>query len=253
MLFMAIFTLTLGTHKSKAEGKKSYCNNQSTIIMLIDRTTAYDDRDVETLTNGLEVIFNDLQIGDRFVVQTIAGTLTESTRVFDECVPGCLDAGVWEWAIGSCRAAVAKSDNREFRIKLTSVLRNILAEKQSHKFSEIARTIAETAKFYQNKGLKHLIIFSDMLENSTILPWNSLRIMKPSKVIDLLQREGIMPKLTGTKVDVFGFGRNHDVSRKALPTDLQRRLEIIWRDFFVSGNAKDISIGWWYSSGAAGN
>ena len=246
-LLIAALWCGLGS-PARAEARQDYCAyGDGTVLMFIDRTTDYDKRDLEILTSGLDSIFAELRPGERFVLHTITGDYTKSERMFDRCVPGCPDTGLLEWMVGTCKPVIARADNRQFRVDLAATLRNMLANVEQSDHSAIVSTIAEVSHAYAGKKLRHVIVYSDLLENSKFLPWSRFRSLDPTRAMAIVRQDGIKADLRGASVRVFGFGRIHDPGRAGLPPDVERRIAKFWTLFFDDAGASSVDIGLWYA------
>jgi len=232
---------------AQAAGQQDYCSfSDHTTLMLVDRTTAYDQTDHEIFRSSLNRIQNSLETGDRLIIQTIAATYTESQKVFDDCMPGCPETGLVEWLTGTCRDIVARSDRNAFLRRAAAVVRQMLTEVRSYDTSDIAQTIAETTRSIatsSNRQITRLIVFSDMVENSRSIPWSKLQTSSPRSVMDEVSAMGMKPALDGAEVVVFGFGRFHDRGRSPLPPATKNQLVDFWTRFFKSGKASTVFIG----------
>lgn len=247
MTLLAVIS-TIFMSSAEAAGKQDYCKQGGdTVALLIDRTTAYDEQDFNVLVQGLEAMFDKLNIGDRLVVHTIQEDYTQSEKVFESCVPGCKEGGgLGDWVAGTCRAMQAKQDNRKFRIDLAVKLKGMLQDIRTYPQSDILRTVQEVARAYANKDLKRMVMFTDLLENSDVLSYQGLASMDPSKAGPFLRDNDLVPKLSGVNVDVFGFGRGHDDKRKALAKPVEKNVRTFWKTFFQEGGASNVTIGLWY-------
>jgi hypothetical protein len=233
--------------RANAAGRQDYCSySDSTTLMLVDRTTAYDGTDEEVFRASLKRLQGSLEAGDRLIIQTITGSYTESRKVFDDCMPGCPETGLMEWLTGSCRDIIASSDRNAFLRQAAAAVRQMLAEVQSFETSDIAQTIAETTREIAtspDRRLTRLIVFSDMVENSKALPWSTLQTGQPRKLVAALNEVGVKPSLGGADVVVFGFGRFHDRGRTQLRPETRNHLVDFWTRWFKSGRAETVFIG----------
>jgi hypothetical protein len=233
--------------RADAAARQDYCSfSEHTTLVLVDRTTAYDGTDQEVFRSSLNRLQGSLDVGDRLIIQTITGSYTESRKVFDDCMPGCPEAGLMEWLTGSCRDIIATSDRNVFLKRAAAVVRQMLNEVKSYETSDIAQTIAEATREIAaspDRRITRLIVFSDMIENSPALPWARLQSGQPKALMEGLSGLGIKPTLDGADVVVFGFGRFHDRGRTQLRPDARSRLIDFWTRWFKSGNADAVFIG----------
>lgn len=242
---VACITLISAALPKTASASPDYCQyGEGTVLFLVDRTTQYDQYDMEVLVAALDPIITGLATGDRLVVQTIAGDFTETERVFDQCVPGCPEGGgIGSWLTGSCSAMIAKKQGLQFKATLAKKLVTMLKELRSYEHSDIARTVAEVTRTYGGDDLKRLILFSDMLENSRMLPFSRFSRGDAGRMVEFMNEKGLVPNVGDAEVDVFGFGRSHNDDRKPLPRDMELRIAQIWKKTFQAGGAQDITIG----------
>ncbi len=220
------------------------------ILILVDRTTAYDNRDRKIFASGFERIVEALQIGDKVLVQTIADDYAKSETVFQQCLPGCPDAGLSGWLMAQCRSLQARADRTDFKRTLAGSIRQLLKNRQDYKYSDIVRTVARTTGALRNvplgndknRRLALVVLFSDLLENSALLPWPAIVTKKRNTTLSLLKAQGIAPDVAGADVVAFGFGRGHDRMRSPLKPWIERGLRRFWTQYLRSGGAKNVSI-----------
>lgn len=240
--------LLLGWAPGALAARQDYCKlGTGTIALLIDRTTPYDQQDMDILVAGLDTFVEELKTGDRLVVHTITDNPAASARMFEECVPGCPEGGgLSDWIMSSCKPTVAKAENREFRRRLAQVLVGMLKDKQAYPRSEILRTLDSVARTYRGRGLKRLIVFSDLLEHSDVLSYTALTEAQPARNLRTVAEQRLLAPLRGVQVDMFGFGRGHDPGRKALPRPVENRIHDFWALYLRDSGAAEVRIGLWY-------
>lgn len=229
--------------------RQDYCRaGTGTTALLVDRTTQYDQQDVDILVAGLDRFVGELKAGDRLIVHTITDNPAASARMFSDCVPGCPETGgLTAWIMSSCKPTVAKADNREFRKRLAQVLVGMLREKQAYAHSEILRTIDNVTRTYRPQGLSRLIVFSDLLEHSEVLSFAALSEQPPARNLRSVAGQQLLPPLAGVEVEMFGFGRNHTPDRKALPRPMENRIREFWTLYLRDSGAGPSHIGLWYA------
>jgi hypothetical protein len=88
-----------------------------------------------------------------------------------------------------------------------------------------------------------MVVYSDLLEASGVLPAGQIRRLQPDAVARKLEGDRIEARLRGATVRVAGFGRDDAPSRPPLPQDVRRRVEESWRTWLEKGGATDVSIG----------
>ncbi len=241
----AVIVLTVGILGAFApsEAAVDYCGfSDASTLLLVDRTTFYDDVDKTALLEGLEALYNDLGIGDRLIVHTITNDRTNSEKVFDGCLPGCPESGLLDWVFSQCRAGLARSDLLNFRENLAKRLQEVLYEHEEYPHSAIIETVAGTTSHYAAGGLTRVVIFSDLLENSSLLPWPDVVRRDPQQVYQQLEELRLLPSVSGTPVVVFGIGRGHDPLRTPLLPEQRLRLAAFWQELLALGGGSPIYI-----------
>lgn len=230
-----------------AAAGEDYCrhSDQHTVV-LVDRTTAYDDIDRELFQASLPRLEAVLEPGERLSIHTIGAEDTRSRKMFDACLPGCPDAGgLSGWLFGTCRSTQARVDRAAFLREAGGIIRDMLNEVQEHPHSAIAETAASVCRAYaeSDRPVTMLVVFSDLLENSAMLPWPEFAATAPDGAAAVAERLGIAGALDGAEVVAYGFGRSHDPGRPALAPALRQRLAGFWTAFFEHGGATAVRIG----------
>lgn len=252
VVLVCVFVLGLTWHERVA-AEVDYCKfSENKALLLVDRTSTYDGVDQEILIEGLEAMYNGLKPGDRLIVHTITDSRANSEKIFDRCYPGCPKVGLVDWFVSSCRAGLARSEMVVFRADLASKLHLILSENQEYSYSAIVETIATTTSRYDSIGLTAVLMYSDLLENSQLLPWPKVVTSRRDTTLKTLTDLGLNPRLTGLSVVVFGVGRNHDSQRTPLSARRRHLLEKFWRSLFETSGADIVHIGERYRQAASG-
>ncbi len=228
-----------------ARAAEDYCNyGTATAMLLVDRTTAFDNTDKTLFLQALDQVVGALGPGDRFVVFTMTGAYTESRKIFDRCKPACPDAGFFAGLLSSCSAVVARSENVGFTRDLAQDLASLLEKPEETRYSDLFRTIAEDVHAEAGgKPIRTLILFSDLIENSPILSERDVKRLPPDAILKRLAASSVQVGLPGAAVRVFGFGRDDSPSRPPLPQAERQRIEEAWRSWFLAGGATTVDIG----------
>ena len=224
-----------------------YCqSNERSVLFLIDRTTDYDQHDEATLVAGLDRFVKELQTGDRLLIYTIGGNPTDSSRLFDACVPGCLDEGLLGGLLSECMPVVARADRQQFTRKLLTSLIGLLKEHGDYKSSAIVATLESVTRANHDEQLSRVIIFSDMLENSDLFTLRQLVQQGADRALGKVAAARLVPHLQGVDVDAFGLGRSHTPGRPSLSRSDLRTIETFWQELFEQGRAARVDIGMEY-------
>ena len=225
-----------------------YCGyGKATTVLLVDRTTRFDKTDQAVFLDAVTGLLARLGAGDRLVGFTMGGDYTQSRKVFDDCKPGCPDDGFFAGLLSACTPVVARARYRQFQTALARVLAELLREPEATPASDLFRTVAEDTRASSLGGdvppLRQLVIFSDLLENSSFLPERDLRRLPLAELTRRLSEAGPRASVEGATVRVFGFGRDDAPGRPALPPAQRRVIQMLWEDWFREGGARDTLIG----------
>ncbi|MBL8549289.1 MAG: hypothetical protein JNJ73_04845 [Hyphomonadaceae bacterium] len=238
--------LTLGAAPgARAENRADYCRyGQQSSLFLIDRTTPYDEADHRTLVESAGAVVDALGAGDRIVIATIGAHYSLTRRVFNECKPGCPPARNLVDSF-NCAGVIAQRDERDFRRHLLIALRPLMSNTDEASNSDIVATIARTTQHPPGaRSFTRIVIYSDMLENSQVLPWRDFAAMSPDAALARVRTYGFVPMTRAAKVKIVGFGRLHSSDRRPLSADADLRLRHFWTSYFTAGgaSARDISF-----------
>ncbi len=228
---------------------EDYCaTGHATAILLVDRTTQFDATDRSVFLDAAGRVIDQLGPGDRLVAYTMTGAFTGSRKLFEQCKPGCPDEGFLAGLMSACSPTVAHARLRSFTDTLAVKLAIMLRDPEQTPQSDLFRTVAETTRAYSTpadgaRPVRTVILFSDLLENSTMLPEREMRRLPVATIMQRLDAAGIAPRVTGAAIRVFGFGRDDSPGRPPLPQDQLRRIEQAWERWFRQGGAASVDIG----------
>jgi hypothetical protein len=224
-------------------GRADYCSigEARTTLLLVDRTTSYDQLDREIFAAELERLYTTLEPGERMLVQTITEDYAGTERSFDECLPGC--APGTSGLLGTCDRFTIEEANTQFEQRLRTAVRGLIETSPDRPRSEIIMTIATTTQQQHSSGLRRLFVFSDLLENSpTTYPWPTIASQTPDDVAARARALNAVPALSGVDVAVFGFGRDHTDLRRSLDPVVRDRMIQVWTRYLNEGDASSIRI-----------
>ena len=246
---LTVFALLLSIPTVGQSTTVEYCSygNHASLI-LVDRTTSYDDLDKNVFAAGLSKIVDRLETGDRVIIHAITADFVRGERAFDRCMPGCPKKGLLGWLFSECRDLRARADRTTFVRDLAITARHLLDNPLEFPRSDIARSIARvtssigSAVDSANPNLVAVYLFSDLIENSTELPWPAIVNSPPRILVERLTSLGIRPDLAGAKVRAFGFGRFHDKERTPLRPVTEAKVRDFWTLFLSEGGASEVSI-----------
>lgn len=238
----AALLLTAGS----AQAATDYCGyGHGTAVLMVDRTTAFDATDKTVFLQALDGMIAGLGAGDRLVLYTMTGAYTESQKLFDRCKPACPESNFLSDLFATCRAVVARSDALGFTRELATTLAGLLQKPEETRFSDLFRTVADAIRPYAAgaQKLQTLFVFSDLIENSPMLPERELKRLSAGAIVQKLRTDGISPVLGGAAVRVFGFGRDDSPGRPPLQQAERQRIAQAWRLWFEAGGASSVEIG----------
>ena len=221
-------------------GSFDYCDvGEATSLFLIDRTTQADPTDKSVMMESLATVVDGLGSGDRIVVATIGPHYTNTERLVNACKPGCPEnQGAMDYMLGQCSAMQAKADERVFMQQLVRALDPVTHQAEEAATSDIVRTIAQwTHNPPGGRTYATVYIFSDMLENSQVLPWRTFKAQDPDASLATVRDYQLVPDLPGADVRIVGFGRSHDPGRPPLEPDVDLRVRTFWTEYFAEGGA----------------
>jgi hypothetical protein len=247
-LFLLIACLVAASF-SPARASDDYCGyGRSTAILLIDRTTHYDTVDRSVFLDAMADLINRLGPGDRLVALTMAGAFTDSRELFNNCKPGCPAEGFFAQLMSACSPTMARSQLSSFTKQLALVLARMLKAPEQTPLSDLFRTVAEVTHDYATQAsdgqpIRTVVIFSDLLENSTVIPEREFRELPVAGIIKRLESAGLVPDVSGATVQVYGFGRDDSPRRLPLPQGQRRRIAEVWEQWFKAGGATEVDIG----------
>ncbi len=235
---LALFLLT--ANGALAEDYCSY--GRGTAVLLIDRTTAFDQTDKTLFLQALDGVIAHLGPGDRLAAFTMTGAYTESRKIFDRCNPACPEEGFFAGLVATCRPVVARSDKVAFTRELAQTLAGLLQSPEETRFSDLFRTVADSVRPYAG-NLRTVILFSDLIENSPLIPERELKRLPPAEIVQRLKTSGVQADFAGAAVRVFGFGRDDAPGRPPLPQPVRQRIAQAWRDWFTANGSGAVEIG----------
>ena len=227
---------------AQASADANWCEyGDRTLLLFVDRTTEYDEEDRRDFAQGLERIFEILEAGDRFVMQTIEDAPEHSKTVFERCYPGCPKTGLLGWFRGSCREMKARSAALGFKHDLAILGRRLMEEPAQFPYSAIGETIGTMAADHQrrNHPVSHLFAFTDLLENTSSTPWPGILQRSGETYVKDLEITGVLEEV---EARAFGVGRSHGAGREALNGETRKRLKRFWRAAFEAMGAESVNI-----------
>ena len=232
-----------------AAAAEDYCGyGHATAILLVDRTTQFDSTDRSVFLDATGGLIDQLGPGDRLIAFTMTGAFTGSRKVFDQCKPACPDENFFSGLLSTCSPTVARARLGAFTDALAVDLATMLRDPEETPQSDLFRTVAEVSRAYSTaadsaRPIRTVILFSDLLENSALIPERELRRLTATGIDKRLDAAGLLPRVSGAAIRVFGFGRDDAPGRPPLPQDQRRRIAQAWEQWFRLGGATSVDIG----------
>ncbi|HVY85172.1 MAG TPA: hypothetical protein VG943_08565 [Caulobacterales bacterium] len=231
-LLAALGVFALGARAQEPVGRYCAANAPSTLL-LIDRTTPYDDADRAAIRETMSGVVEHLGDSERLVVATIENHYSVSRDVFDACNPGCLDRSLFT----NCSELRANAERPEFRRRLFLAVQPLTRNTSELPNSDITGTIARQTQ-RRGRAFTRVVIYSDMLENSQALPWPTFRDQPIAQLMAVVRQYNLIPNVRGATVTISGFGRLHDPGRPPLAAAIDFKVRAFWAQYFSAGGAR---------------
>jgi hypothetical protein len=226
-----------GAHAEDGRGTRGFCTaDGKATLVFVDRTTAYDDVDSQILDDGLFSVVVGLGAGDRLIIHTIRDDPFSSERVFDGCRPEC-DGGFW-----ICNPFQVEEEDRKFFRLAAASLRPIREASEKYPRSEIFSTIAAVTRDYREGRIGHVVIFSDLLENSALASRAAILGGRVEQVLSRLKSAQVEPWTSGADVTIYGVGRSDGPERQGLTMAERQNQESVWTAWLKSGGASSVKV-----------
>jgi hypothetical protein len=205
------------------------------ILVLVDRSQSTGP-DRELYAQASERILSSLRPGDRLVAGYITDRSAADFRThLDEELPPALPAMKITDVPSQYRESQAQweRDSQARREGIQRKLRDLLAWESSAVRTKIFESLRVAGQILgsERRPNKHLILLSDMIEDSEIANFEQLRLDEAfiRKEIARQQGAGILPALRGVKVYVAG-AQAESLERSAA-------IEKFWREYFAAAGA----------------
>lgn len=236
--------LALGTDataQTASDPFANYCRADAPVtLFLIDQTEAYDEVDRTRLAEGAIAVMNGLWAGERFEIYTVDNKPGNMTPRVSLCIPGCPEeydraTPIWQQR---CNRVVIERDKRGFQVLFAQTLRDYLNAGRATPGTELLRTFSQLSGEFRGRSLRKLVIFSDMIEYSSL----SQRVssFEEKDIEPLLKRTlreaPIGETFAGVPVEAFGFGKwlgqQDKPDRPDLPFSAAQAIRSFWERYF---------------------
>jgi hypothetical protein len=242
-VLLGVLFLLATTGSAGAQSQPEYCQaDKPTILLVIDVTTEYDDRDRTLLMEAVQHILGKLEGGERIVIRTITDTYTTSDRLFDRCVPVCIPTRRSIFGSG-CSTGTITMHRRSMNAALETALRDRLRRFESRDYSDIIRTLSEIGRDIPLAGKPNQVyVFSDMIEHSEFMRGTEFFTLPGAQLIERVRSARLIPALKLARVQVFGVGRSGLAGKPPLSVAKLAKLRDFWTSYFTAAGAASCSI-----------
>ena len=205
-LLFGLILLVSGTAEG-ADPRRFCSGTAANVVLYVDVTSPYDERDRQTLMDGVSTIVAGFTGGERLSVRTIADEFARSDRLLDLCMPYCPSNGFFADLVSDCTEGIVINESKRMRAAIAAGINRAMSAARDLPHSEIVRTIAMSAsEEYRDGRANRIYIFSDMIENSEFMPGRAFLTTKNEKLIDGLADDKLMPQSRS--------GRHPDLRRR---------------------------------------
>lgn len=242
-VLVAGLLLLAGSGAASAQSQPNYCQaDKPTILLVIDVTTEYDDRDRALLMEAVQHILGKLAGGERIVIRTITDSYTTSDRLFDQCVPVCIPNRRSMFGSG-CSTGTITMHRRSMNAGLETALRDRLRRFESRDYSDIVRTLSEIGRDVPlAEKPNQIYVFSDMIEHSEFLRGTDFFALPTAQLLARVRAARLIPSLKQASVQVFGVGRSGLPGKPPLSVAKLAKLRDFWTSYFTAAGAASSSI-----------
>ena len=222
--------------------RSNFCQpNADTVLILVDVTTAFDQRAQDLFQRGIGSIVSSLKPGERVQVETIEDSYSSSKQLYDGCVPYC-PPGFLNFFFSQCTEGLVRVETRRQLTDIRDALQGRLINATDLDHSDIIRTIAYSIQQANAKHHLDLFIFSDLIENSEFISGTTFWSQPTKTSIIQIKDNNLMPDLHDATVKVFGVGRGGSMGRHPLTQALINKLHEFWSAYFSAAGAPDAQI-----------
>jgi len=239
---LVVLAISLLTNAAHAQPRRpDYCAipGGTASLLLIDRTSPYttsgEDHEGERIAAGIDTLLRSLRTADRLTVATIERHRRLSVLAFDECLPGCDPHNTSPIPLlNNCPEPTIARERNAYRRALFGAVIPLLENSTDQPNSDITGTIFQTVNQHR---FAHIYIYSDMLENSQVVPWGVFSTQPAQRSFAAVQRSGFVPVLRSTQIQVVGYGLSHDRNHTALTDQQDRTIREFWDLYFGAAGA----------------
>ncbi|NBC32829.1 MAG: hypothetical protein GVY13_09170 [Alphaproteobacteria bacterium] len=226
------------------QNEPNFCfESGATWLILVDQTEPYTERNRIEFRSAMELVFRQLGVGDRLIVQTIGARPTTSDIEFSRCVPGCPPSDGFTAIFSPCDRSAVDQGFAAFRTRLRDVVED-LGDGQRADETALIATISNLNRAHPGRRFNRIILYSDLLEFDEE-GFSFFNEFEPNEVLDEVVASGMLPDLSGALIDVFGTGQRlgalgGDRFRDPIALSTRQRDDIrdFWRRYFRQAGAR---------------
>lgn len=233
----------MGSTRSIAYDPADFCRPEAAqVVILVDVTTAFDDRAKDVFQRGINGIVKSLSPGEEIRVATIEDSYASTNLLYTGCVPVC-SSGLLDFFISDCTEGVIRLETAKQLNEIRAALQGRLAMATTDlDTSDIVRTIFYNTQNRQAGRDLDLYIFSDLIENSEFMSGKTFWAQATDKSITAIKTNNLMPNFSGAVVKAFGVGRGGSMGRHPLTQDRINKLRDFWTAYFIAAGAPQAVI-----------
>lgn len=241
-LWAAVAAIFVSPGSTLAYEVAKFCRSDADqVVILVDVTTAFDERSKELFQRGISAIVASLDPGESLQISTIEDSFASAKLLYRGCVPYC-SSGLLDWLFSDCTDGLIRVETGKQQNQIGAALRDRLElATEDLETSDILRTMFYATEHRSDAHLQ-LYVFSDLIENSEFMAGKIFWSQSPEKSMKAIRENGFMPDLSQSTVRVFGVGRGGSSGRHPLAQDRILKLHEFWEAYFKAARAIDTEI-----------
>jgi hypothetical protein len=215
-----VLTLICPANSVQAETKDEKCfekaEHEQATFFLVDRTDKLENEDGFKKT--IAALKDMVQSGERVVVGVSTDRASQTRLLMDFVRP---KKSLWV-----SKLKIRALENR-FNECLEGVLTDLVSTEEEHKHSALLETLSFVSKVLKRdpSKSKRLVLYSDMMQNSTALSFFSMKPFNPTTALSRVEKEKLLFQFPSVEVFAAGTGAN-------ISDQQARELESFWGEYF---------------------
>lgn len=239
----AVIAACLAKPAAATYDRKNFCRDGAdTVVLLVDVTTAFDDRAKDIFQRGVAGIVAALEPGEPIRIVTIEDSYAASSLLYEGCVPWC-EPGLLDFFVSECTEGLVRLETRRQLTEIRGALATRLARATADlDRSDILRTIAYSVEHHGQGRHLDLFLFSDLIENSEFMSGKQFWSQETALSLAMIRDNALMPDLHDATVRAFGVGRGGSMGRHPLTQARINKLHDFWTAYFKAAGAPSAQI-----------